>query len=70
MVEVFRTNVTDPLDSQRVLRALHTHFPFGILSFDLEDCDKVLRIEDQQVCADTTVSVLEKLGYFCEVLEE
>ncbi len=69
MVEVFRTNVADPADSQRIVLALHAHFPFGSVNFDLEDCDRILRIEDEQVSPETTIRLLEELGYFCEVLE-
>jgi len=44
MIEVFKTDVVNSFDAYRILRLLHTAFPGYSANFDLEDCDRILRI--------------------------
>ncbi|MCF8715279.1 hypothetical protein JM658_10615 [Joostella atrarenae] len=37
-------------------------------NFDLEDCDKILRVETVQTTAKTIANTLHGLGYSCEEL--
>ncbi len=45
IVEIFKTDVTDNNKGSVILRMLNEKFPSYIANFDLDDCDKVLRIE-------------------------
>ncbi|MCH7412487.1 hypothetical protein MM213_03245 [Belliella sp. R4-6] len=45
MVEVFCTNIQDPTTANRILNEIEGKFPRLKANFDLEDCDKILRIE-------------------------
>lgn len=45
MVKVYKTNVYEPLSAKSILNAIRKNLPDSDPSFDLEDCDKVLRIE-------------------------
>ena len=45
MVEVFKTNVTADADAQLLIAALHKAFPFYKVNFDLDDCDRILRVK-------------------------
>ncbi len=45
MVDVFRTNVDLPDQAQQLLLLLGTQFPETEFSFDLDDCDRILRAE-------------------------
>jgi hypothetical protein len=49
MVEVFRTNVTDTVLADKILLDLKQKFQFSMISFDLEDCDKILRLEAELI---------------------
>jgi len=69
MVEVFKTNVDEPDQSDRLIRQLYAHFPDCRINFDLEDCDKVLRVEGIEVCPQTIISIMNKSGFQCLVLE-
>lgn len=44
-VEVFQTNVSSPLLAVTIIRALQTQFTSLRATFDLEDCDRVLRVQ-------------------------
>jgi hypothetical protein len=45
MVEVFKTNVQKKAQSKMLLCILSEAFPFSKINFYLSDCDKVLRVE-------------------------
>ena len=45
MVEVFKTNVQKKAQSKILLSVLSEAFPSFKINFDLSDCDKVLRVE-------------------------
>ena len=68
MVEVFKTNVRQKRQAKMLLCRLLEQFPSFRINFDLEDCDKVLRIEATQVCIETTIKLLNSHGFECEVL--
>lgn len=69
MVEVFKTNIQQPKQAASLLAVLSQHFPLSRINVDLEDCDKVLRVEGEIVLAEEVIGVLNKNGYQCEVLE-
>ena len=68
MVEVFKTNVLQRERAEQLASILHSQFAFSKISFDLEDCDKILRVEGKQICAETIIEVLTTHGLECEVL--
>ncbi len=69
MVEVFKTNVPHIIAADKLSSELLTHIPNSRISFDLEDCDRILRIENTHVNSLLVVSTLHKRGFSCEVLE-
>ncbi len=44
VVEVFKTNVNDELLAFEIIKKLNGLFPTYKINFDLDDCDKILRI--------------------------
>lgn len=53
MIEVFATNIDTDQQAEKVLLQISEVFPNYMANFDLEDCDKILRIETQQTTIDT-----------------
>lgn len=45
LVEVFKTNVGDNATAAAIAGKIADQFPDYSVNFDLEDCDKILRIE-------------------------
>ncbi len=45
MIEIFKTDVGNKTVSKRILTILNRHFPNYKINFDLDDCDKILRVE-------------------------
>ncbi len=69
MVEIFKTNVEKFSQAQILLRALFKHFPGYKINFDLEDCDKILRVQGESISSDKIIQLLAGENYQCRVLE-
>ncbi len=48
MIEIFKTNVEKQEDADPILQQLKTLFPNYCCNFDLDECDKILRIEGEK----------------------
>lgn len=68
MIEVFKTDVGHPADARNLVFRLLGLYPNGGITFDLEDCDKVLRVECASVCPKAVISLMEAAGFSCEIL--
>lgn len=68
MVEIFKTNITDGLQAGFILQLLKEQWPQYKANFDLEDCDRILRIESDSVENEKILSLMNLQGYLCEVL--
>lgn len=68
MVEVFKTNVTAAKEAAELVALLQGCFPGGIISFDLEDCDRVLRVEARVVSTEKIIQLLQSADYECDLL--
>ena len=69
MVEVFKTNVQQKVQSRMLLDTLAQAFPSFKINFDLTDCDNVLRVEGDQIESSRIVILLKENGFACEVLD-
>lgn len=71
MVEVFKTNVHSKRAAKVILEEIGMHQPDYKCNFDLEDCDKVLRIENAsgKVDAGLVFEILQKNNFKGAILE-
>ncbi len=69
IIEVYRTTVASRPAAELLLRQLRSLFPDWSISFDLEDCDKILRVEGNQVCPGMVMHLVRQRGIACVVLE-
>lgn len=66
---VFKTNVTSKKKVSKV-RPLLTSFPnIHQWNFDLDDCDKVLRIVAKEMVPGSVETLLQAAGFDCQVLD-
>lgn len=68
MVEIFKTNIDEQQQAEVLLKLLSKTFPEFKINFDLEDCDKVLRIEGSNVVPEKIIDLLEANAHCCELL--
>jgi hypothetical protein len=69
MIEVFKTNMDCPERAVLVLAELRDMIRHACISVDLDDCDKIVRVESESIDAEAIIQVLKKFGFECAVLE-
>ena len=69
MVEAFKTNVQKKVQSKMLLCILSEAFPSFKINFDLSDCDKVLRVEGDNMEALRIMILVKEYGFKCEILD-
>ncbi len=69
MVEAFKTNVQKKVQSKMLLCILSETYPSFKINFDLSDCDKVLRVEGDNVEALRIMILVKEYGFTCEILD-
>ena len=69
MVEAFKTNVEKKTQSKMLLSVLSEAFPSFKINFDLSDCDKVLRVEGDNIEALSIMMLVKEHGFRCEILD-
>lgn len=72
MVEVFKTNVKDRSQAKMLVDRIHQTFNDYTANFDLDDCDKILRVKSSQGYIEATllVDLLMDSGFHAEVLPD
>ncbi|HWB28457.1 MAG TPA: hypothetical protein VG738_23455 [Chitinophagaceae bacterium] len=70
MVEVFKTNVQKQKQAKQLAAVLRQCFPGSKINFDLEDCDKVLRVEANNLLPNKVITVVIQNGFACNILEQ
>jgi hypothetical protein len=69
MVEVFKTNIRQKKQAKTLLGVLAKQFPLFRINFDLEDCDKILRVEGENIQREKITHLVTAHGYQCHILE-
>ncbi|WP_343705577.1 hypothetical protein [Flavobacterium sp.] len=69
IVEIFKTNVQEESDRDYIITVIQNQFPDYKINFDLEDCDKILRVEGVDLQYDNVMDYVNRLGYTCVRLE-
>lgn len=69
MVEIFKTNVEINTDAKAIVSILQRQFPHHKINFDLEDCDKILRVEGSRLELKNFIDCVNSLGFICVKLE-
>lgn len=71
MVEVFKTNVEDRDHAATLIAVIQKEFADYSVNFDLEDCDKILRIEcnSGHIHAPVIIDLLEDFGVAADILQ-
>jgi len=68
MVYVFKTSVKTKKEIRQLKPSLDKLLIQSKWNFDLEDCDKILRIDTQNEVSATIIKLLQEKGFNCEEL--
>lgn len=69
LVEVFKTNVELINEANIIVEKLVEHFPEHKINFDLSDCDRILRVQGNNISEEKIIDIVASLNYECEILE-
>jgi hypothetical protein len=70
MIEVFKTNVKQKVQAKMLVQHIQQNFKCYVVNFDLDDCDKILRVKSSNGAVESTslIGLLRELGFYAEVL--
>jgi hypothetical protein len=69
VIEVFKTNVHEHRRAAELVSLLLHHFPDGRINFDLDDCDRILRIDKPGLHPEQVIAVMAQEGFQCTALD-
>lgn len=69
MIEVYKTNVERKTEAAKLIGLLGELLPGSRITFDLHDCDKVLRVEGKNFDAQKVMLMVREKGFCCTELE-
>lgn len=70
MIYVFKTSVKTENDIKKLKPCLNELPPQTNWNFDLEDCDKILRIDSQTDVTNYIIDEFKSYGFYCEELSD
>lgn len=72
MIEVFKTNVNEQRHAEILVEKIHKRFEGHEANFDLQDCDKILRIKCRSgvIQVSEFIHLLSEYGFHAEVLPD
>ncbi|WP_414458253.1 hypothetical protein [Flavobacterium sp. NG2] len=72
MIEIYKTNIIKIDQAKKVYNQLKKSFPSYKIDFDLEDCDRILRIDtiDKELNQDAILKIVTDCGFYIEVLAD
>lgn len=72
MIEVFKTNIAQQWEAQKLIEEVQTVFAGYIANFDLDDCDNILRVEFESgiIQSEKLIEFLNTFGCLAEVLPD
>ena len=69
LVEIFKTNVNNKRDATKMIKKLSFLESGYIVNFDLDDCDRILRIEsNKKININSVIKLLKENNFNCEIL--
>ncbi|PWB27221.1 hypothetical protein DCO46_04280 [Flavobacterium sp. HTF] len=70
MIEIFKTNITDQKLANSVIEKLRKEFVGSLINFDLDDNDRIIRVEAEFVDSIKIIEILVQLGISCKIIPD
>lgn len=71
MIRVFKTSVQSKAHVEKIMPLLNQlTAPSGKWNFDLDDCDRILRVEYEKLSVKDLIEKMQLEGFTCEELED
>ena len=69
MIYVFKTSVKIKNQVKKLASVINTILPPDRWNFDLDDCDRILRVDSDENIVPVITDLLQGHRYYCEELE-
>lgn len=70
-VQVFKTNVETVEQAERLIRLITETFPEYTVNFDLDDCDRILRVQASGIIRESSLlTLLHTTGFDAAILAD
>ncbi len=72
MIEVFKTDVKDGDCARRLIDRIHETLDYCEANFDLEDCDRILRVKGIRSASEVFVilNIAREMGCYAQILPD
>lgn len=71
IVEVFKTNVETGEQAERLNKLIRKNFPQYVVNFDLEDCDRILRVKSADIIHEgSLLALVQSSGFDAAILSD
>ena len=70
MIEVYKTNIKEKKEAEKVIPLLSQRMPGSKINIDLHDIDNVLRIEAGIIRNNEVIELLNSMDFYCEPLPD
>lgn len=72
MIEVFKTNIRNLTQAKKLIQDIRRAFPSYHVNVDLEDCDRILRVEtcNANIEINCLTDLLHTRGVYAIILED
>lgn len=71
IVEVFKTNVETDDQAKHIVNLIRENFPDYTVNFDLDDCDRILRIKSSGFISESSLlNILHNNGFYAAMLTD
>lgn len=68
IISIYKTDVNTKSKLRKVKPVLNRILLGSKWNFDLEDCDKILRVESEKSCSEILKTELHEIGVYCQEL--
>jgi len=69
-IDLFKTNVENREQAAQLKAALVAMMPETLIHIDVDDCDKILRLENNDLDAAAVIRLVENAGFTCKILPD
>jgi len=72
IIEIFKTNVEEKEVANEIIEVIQKSFHDHKANFDLQDCDRILRVVSVNECLQTMriIDLIKAMGYHAEILQD
>jgi hypothetical protein len=69
MIEIFKTNIPGTAQAILLIEWLKKQLPGTYINVDLDDCDRILRVQADSIQTEQIEALVNDYGFYCKALD-